>query len=279
MQHLNQPTTAYAIGDLQGCHLPFRRLLATLEAQQKQSALILAGDLINRGPQSLQTLRTVMAMGGRARAVLGNHDLHLLAVSQGIRPLHKDDTLHEILDAPDREELIDWLRRRPLAIREGNHLVVHAGVLPQWDPEQALALAGEVEAMLQSDGWVDFLTHMYGNQPARWSDELSGHDRLRCIINAFTRIRYCSADGTMDFATKDGAKEPPPGLMPWFDVPGRRTGDVTMVFGHWSTLGLVLRPDLIALDTGCVWGGKLSAVRLEDRALFQVDCPQAQKPG
>lgn len=270
---------AWVIGDVQGCGRQMEQLLAGLDAAATRCDLIFAGDLINRGPRSLQTLRAVMAMGERARAVLGNHDLHLLAVSQGIRPMHKDDTLHEILDAPDRDELIDWLRRRPLAIREGDHLIVHAGVLPQWDAEQALALAGEVETMLRSDGWVDFLTHMYGNQPARWSDELRGHERLRCIINAFTRIRYCSADGTMDFATKDGAKEPPPGLMPWFDVPGRRTREVTMVFGHWSTLGLVLRPDLISLDTGCVWGGKLTAVRLGDRALFQVDCPQAKKPG
>lgn len=268
----------YVIGDLQGCASQFEELQHLLAADAF-ARLILAGDLINRGPQSLQTLRTVMAMGERARSVLGNHDLHLLAVACGIRPLHKDDTLHDILDAPDRDELVDWLRRRPLAIYEQGHLIVHAGMLPQWDLEQALALAGEVEAMLRGDGWIDFLTHMYGNQPARWSDELRGYDRLRCIINAFTRVRYCQADGTMDFATKDGAKAPPPGLMPWFDVPGRRTAETPVVFGHWSTLGLVMRPDLIALDTGCVWGGKLTAVRLEDRALFQVACPQAKQPG
>lgn len=266
------------VGDLQGCKDQLFQLLAlTPDAHSHQ--WIFAGDLINRGPQSLQTLRAVRAMGHRARAVLGNHDLHLLAVSQGIRPLHKDDTLHEILDAPDREELIDWLRHLPLAIHEQAHLIVHAGVLPQWDLQQALALAGEVETMLRSDRWIDFLTHMYGNQPARWSDDLTGDDRLRCIINAFTRVRFCHADGTMDFSVKEGAGAAPPGLMPWFDVPGRKTEDVTVVFGHWSTLGLVMRPNLIALDTGCVWGGKLTAVRLADRALFQVDCPQAQKPG
>ncbi|MBO9536945.1 symmetrical bis(5'-nucleosyl)-tetraphosphatase [Herbaspirillum sp.] len=268
----------YVIGDLQGCGQQLQHLLDNISPPDDKH-FIFAGDLINRGPQSLQTLRTVMSMGDRARAVLGNHDLHLLAVSQGIRPLHKDDTLHDILDAPDRDELIDWLRRRPLAIHEQGHLIVHAGVLPQWDLPQALALAGEVGAMLQSDRWVDFLTHMYGNQPARWSDDLAGYDRLRCIINAFTRVRFCQADGTMDFSMKEGASSAPEGLMPWFEVPGRRTEDVTVVFGHWSTLGLVMRPNLIALDTGCVWGGKLTAVRLSDRALFQVQCPQAQIPG
>ncbi|UWE17058.1 symmetrical bis(5'-nucleosyl)-tetraphosphatase [Herbaspirillum huttiense] len=268
----------YIIGDLQGCGASLQDLLAVLPPFASDR-LIFAGDLINRGPQSLHTLRTVMQMGERAQSVLGNHDLHLLAVACGIRPAHRDDTLDDILNAPDRDELIDWLRHRPLAIHEQGHLIVHAGVLPQWDLQQALALASEVETMLRSDHWIDFLRHMYGNQPDRWSDDLTGHERLRCIINAFTRLRFCQADGTMDFAVKEGAAAAPEGLMPWFEVPGRRTEDVTVVFGHWSTLGLVLRPNLIALDTGCVWGGKLSAVRLEDRALFQVQCPQARRPG
>ncbi|WP_413458811.1 symmetrical bis(5'-nucleosyl)-tetraphosphatase [Herbaspirillum huttiense] len=269
----------FVVGDLQGCAEPYNRLERMLESADSSAQIIFAGDLINRGPQSLQTLRTVMQMGERAQSVLGNHDLHLLAVACGIRPAHRDDTLDEILNAPDREELIDWLRHRPLAIHEQGHLIVHAGVLPQWDLQQALALASEVETMLRSDQWMDFLRHMYGNQPDRWSDDLAGHERLRCIINAFTRLRFCQADGTMDFAVKEGAAAAPEGLMPWFEVPGRRTEDVTVVFGHWSTLGLVMRPNLIALDTGCVWGGKLSAVRLEDRALFQVQCPQARRPG
>lgn len=269
----------FVIGDLQGCAEPSVRLLSIVKTADSAAQFIFAGDLINRGPQSLQTLRNVMQMGNRARAVLGNHDLHLLAVACGIRPAHRDDTLDDILAAPDREELIDWLRHRPLAIHEQGHLIVHAGVLPQWDLKQALSLAAEVEAMLQSAQWIDFLGHMYGNQPARWSDDLTGYDRLRCVINAFTRLRFCQADGTMDFAVKEGAAAAPEGLMPWFEVPGRRTEEVTVVFGHWSTLGLVMRPNLIALDTGCVWGGKLSAVRLEDRALFQVQCPQARQPG
>ena len=268
----------YVIGDLQGCDSPLQRLRQSLPAGDDH-ALIFAGDLINRGPQSLQTLRSVMALGGQARAVLGNHDLHLLAVACGIRPAHRDDTLDDILNAPDREELIHWLRHRPLAIHEQGHLVVHAGVLPQWDLQQALALAAEVESMLQSDRWIDFLHHMYGNQPARWRNDLEGYDRLRCVINAFTRLRFCQADGTMDFSVKEGADAAPEGLIPWFEVPGRRSADVTVVFGHWSTLGLMMRENLIALDTGCVWGGKLSAVRLSDRALFQVQCPQARRPG
>ncbi|WP_034351785.1 symmetrical bis(5'-nucleosyl)-tetraphosphatase [Herbaspirillum sp. GW103] len=276
--HARSDSRVYVIGDLQGCNTPLQRLLANIP-EENQQQLIFAGDLINRGPQSLQTLRTVMQMGERARAVLGNHDLHLLAVACGIRPAHRDDTLDDILNAPDRQELIDWLRHRPLAIHQQGHLIVHAGVLPQWDLHQALALANEVETMLRSDQWMVFLRHMYGNQPERWSDELVGHDRLRCIINAFTRLRFCQADGTMDFSVKEGAAAAPDGLMPWFEVPGRRTEDVTVVFGHWSTLGLLMRPNLIALDTGCVWGGQLSAVRLEDRALFQVPCPQARRPG
>ncbi|MFL9924605.1 symmetrical bis(5'-nucleosyl)-tetraphosphatase [Herbaspirillum lusitanum] len=271
--------TFFALGDLQGCNCQLKQLLKRLPSPPHDHLLLFAGDLINRGPQSLETLRTVRDMGERANSVLGNHDLHLLAVANGIRPAHASDTLDDILNAPDREELIDWLRHRPLAIHEQGHLLVHAGVLPQWSLDQALALAHEVETMLRSDDWVNFLRHMYGNQPARWSDDLQGYERLRCIINAFTRLRFCQGDGTMDFSVKESAGAAPPGLMPWFEVPGRKTEDVTVVFGHWSTLGLMLRPNLIALDTGCVWGGKLTAVRLEDRALFQVDCPQAQKPG
>jgi bis(5'-nucleosyl)-tetraphosphatase (symmetrical) len=239
--------------------------------------------LINRGPDSLSTLRHVrklaMASGGLIDSVLGNHDLHFLAVAYGIRPEHKSDTLAEILHAPDRDELIDWVRRRPLAIRSGDHVLVHAGLLPQWTAAQAMALAGEVQQMLRGDGIEEFLAEMYGNEPAQWSDDLQGADRLRCIINAMTRLRFCSADGVMDFKMKEsGTADPSTGLMPWFEVPGRRSARETVVFGHWSALGLKLEPKLIGLDSGCVWGGQLSAVCLEDRSLLQEQCPQFKEP-
>ncbi len=268
----------YAIGDLQGCYQQLENLLDLIDDQSPDSRIIFVGDLVNRGPQSLATLRRIRALGTRAEAVLGNHDLHLLAVAQGIRSPNASDTLSEILCAPDREELLDWLRHRPMALFEQNHLLFHAGVLPQWDAEQTISLAHEAETALRSDDWLDFLRHVYGNTPAQWNDSLQGYERLRCILNALTRIRFCSADGTMTFEFKESVAAAPPGYMPWFDVPERRTTNVTAVFGHWSTLGLTLRENLIGLDTGCVWGGKLTAIRLEDRQLFQVNCPQAQRP-
>jgi bis(5'-nucleosyl)-tetraphosphatase (symmetrical) len=269
----------YAIGDIQGCHSQLSSLLKFVSASSSAIRFIFVGDLVNRGTQSLNTLRHIRSLGKRAEAVLGNHDLHLLAVSQGIRPLHATDTLHDILIAPDRDELLDWVRHRPLALFENGHLLFHAGVLPEWDADKVMSLAHEVETMLRGPDWVDFLRQMYGNEPAVWSDDLQGHDRLRCIINTLTRIRFCRPDGGIDFTIKEGAGAAPEGYLPWFDMPGRKTADVTCVFGHWSALGLTLRPNLIGLDTGCVWGGKLTAVRLEDRALFQVDCPQTLKPG
>jgi len=271
--------STYTIGDIQGCDGQLNALLERINASTPDADLRFVGDLVNRGPQSLATLRHIRSLGSRAQAVLGNHDLHLLAVSQGIRPLHATDTLQDILIAPDRDELIGWLRHRPLALFEQGHLLFHAGVLPEWDAEKVMALAHEVEAMLRGPDWVDFLHHMYGNEPAIWSDNLEGYDRLRCIINTLTRIRFCRPDGGIDFKIKEGAGAAPDGYVPWFDMPGRKTADVTCVFGHWSALGLTLRPNLIGLDTGCVWGGKLTAVRLEDRALFQVECPQAQPIG
>lgn len=240
--------------------------------------LIFLGDLVNRGPHSLGTLRRIRAMGSAARVVLGNHDLHLLAVAQGIRKPHRSDTLDDILSAPDRDELLDWLRRQPLACFENGHLFVHAGVLPQWTAQQTITLSQEVEAVLRGPDWVDFLKQMYGNTPAKWDDALEGTDRLRCIVNALTRIRFCTADGTMELASK-GTESEMPGYMRWFDVPDRKTQDVSVVFGHWSTLGLIVRPDLVSLDTGCLWGGKLSAICVEDREVIQVDCPQYQRPG
>ncbi len=280
----------YVIGDLQGCHDQTLALLDKIAlACPGPRTLLFAGDLINRGPRSLATLRHVRALAQRGSdggdgvavdAVLGNHDLHLLAVACGIRPLHDADTLSEILQAPDRDELIDWLRRRPLALLRQGHLLVHAGVLPQWSARQAVALAGEVEAALRGPDWVDFLRGMYGNAPAAWDDALRGADRLRCIVNALTRLRFCTAAGEMDFKMKEsGSAAPETGLLPWFEVPGRRSAGDTVVFGHWSALGLLLRPRLIGLDSGCVWGGQLTAVCLEDRTLLQVDCPAYRQPG
>ncbi len=269
----------FAIGDLQGCAAQLERLLERIDATSPGAQLVFVGDLVNRGPASLRTLRLLAGMGERVRTVLGNHDLHLLAASHGVRAPSRSDTIADILAAPDCDALLDWLRRQPLALMADDHLVVHAGVLPQWTAAQVLALSAEVEAQLQGDNWPDFLRTMYGNEPARWDASLAGADRLRCIVNALTRLRFCSADGTMEFATKEGPGLPPPGFMPWFDVPGRRTAGVPVVFGHWSTLGLVQRADLIGLDSGCVWGGKLSAMRLRDRHLVQVDCPQHQAPG
>ena len=243
------------------------------------TGLLFAGDLVNRGPASLEALRQVKSLGDRAVSVLGNHDLHLLAVACGIRPMKAGDSIQPILDAPDRDALIDWVRHRPMAhaIDEGM-LMVHAGVLPQWDMEKTLSLAHEVEMVLRGPDWKDFLAEMYGNTPDQWDDALTGSARLRCIVNGLTRLRFCTADGRMEFASKMGTETAPQGYMPWFDVPDRKTRQVTVVFGHWSTLGLLLRDNLVALDTGCVWGGKLTAVRLDDRALFQVDCPGFLEP-
>jgi bis(5'-nucleosyl)-tetraphosphatase (symmetrical) len=267
-----------AIGDLQGCNAPLAELLAACDPDGA-SPLWFAGDLVNRGPDSLAALRRVRALGERATTVLGNHDLHLLAVVACARPAHRSDTLGPLLAAEDRDALVDWLRTRPLAHLACGHLLVHAGVFPAWTPEQAVALGAEVGAVLRGPHWGDFLRTMYGNWPDRWDDALTGDDRLRAIVNALTRIRFVDATGRMDFSVKEGAGAAPPGLVPWFDAPGRRSAGAPVVFGHWSTLGLVLRPDLVALDTGCVWGGALSAVRLADRRVFQVRCPQARAPG
>jgi bis(5'-nucleosyl)-tetraphosphatase (symmetrical) len=271
--------STYAIGDIQGCQARANDLIDKIRSRTSQARLLFAGDAVNRGPESLAMLRQIRALGDSAEMVLGNHDLHLLAVSIGIRKPGRSDTISEILAAPDCDELLDWLRHRPLALMEQGYLLVHAGVLPQWTAQQALELAHEVETVLRGPNWGDFLRSMYGNEPARWDDKLTGMDRLRCIVNAMTRLRFCSADGTMDFHAKEGLEDAPPGFMPWFDVPERRSANTTIVCGHWSTLGLVLRPDLIALDTGCVWGGKLTAVCLEDRTVLQVDCPQYLQPG
>jgi bis(5'-nucleosyl)-tetraphosphatase (symmetrical) len=273
----------YCIGDVQGCDDALARLLDAIDFSPSRDTLYLLGDLVNRGPDSAGVLRRLMRLGDSARCLLGNHDLHLLAVAHGIRSPHRGDTLDGVLDAPDCAGLLDWLRRQRLAILEHGHLMVHAGVLPQWTAAQTLALAEEVHAVLRGPDLGAFLARMYGNEPAAWRDDLVGADRLRVIVNALTRLRFCTPAGAMEFTVKEAAAEAPAGHLAWYDVPGRRTQDVTVAFGHWSTLGLVTRPHLLSLDTGCVWGGCLSAARLGatplEREIIDVRCEQAQVPG
>jgi len=264
---------------VQGCCSPLDRLLSHPDlVGDPKSRFWFAGDLVNRGPQSLETLRRIIDLGDRATVVLGNHDLHLLAAAAGVRKPSKSDTLESILRAPDATDLLNWLRFRPLAHFEQNHLLVHAGTLAKWDVAKTLALAGEVQDALRGPNWQKALQKMYGNEPATWKEDHKGGKRMRVIINALTRIRLCTPNGHMEFATKVTPGAWPPGLVPWFDVPNRATRNVTTVFGHWSTLGLLQRPDVICLDTGCVWGGSLTALRLQDRKLVQVKCSQFQDP-
>lgn len=273
-------SSIWMIGDVQGCCNSLDELLRQPEiAQDEQARFWFAGDLVNRGPQSLTTLRTIRALENRSVAILGNHDLHLLAVAAGVRRPGKNDTLHEIIEAPDAPELIDWLRRRPMAHFEAGHLMVHAGVLAKWDVNKTLSLAKEVETILRGKNWQKLLQKMYGDQPAHWNEDHTGGKRIRVIVNALTRMRMCSNKGRMMLSIKSGPQHPSNvNLVPWFDVPNRVTRDVTVVFGHWSTLGLLLRSDAICLDTGCVWGGKLTALRLQDRKLVQVDCVDGLEP-
>jgi bis(5'-nucleosyl)-tetraphosphatase (symmetrical) len=284
----------YLIGDIQGCDGALGRLLDTLAFSPSRDTLYVLGDLVNRGPDSAAVLRRLMAYGSAARCLLGNHDLHLLAVAHGARKAGRRDTLDDILAAPDRTTLLHWLQQQPLALRahvgRTNLLMVHAGVLPSWTAAQTLVLANEVHTVLRTDAAPAFFQSMYGNAPAAWNDELDGIERLRVIVNALTRLRFCTPGGEMEFAHSGGPGEAPTGYLPWFEVPERRTADCTVAFGHWSTLGpkgLGARRDVLALDTGCVWGGCLSALRVApgsdaqplDTELVQVHCPQAQPPG
>ena len=277
----------YCIGDIQGCDSALGRLLDLIGFSASRDTVYLLGDLVNRGPDSAAVLRRCMAHGDALRPLLGNHDLHLLAAAHGARKPSRRDTLASILEAPDRDALLQWLRLQPLArqhIYGGTPLLmVHAGVLPAWTAAETLDLADEVHRVLQSADLPAFLRQMYGNTPDHWNASLTGPDRLRVIVNALTRLRFCSAQGVMDFDSTESASAAPPGLMPWFDVPGRSTADTLIAFGHWSTLGWLNRPHCLGLDTGCVWGGCLSAVRfgssLDERELLQVRCEQAQAPG
>lgn len=272
----------YLIGDVQGCDTALGRLLDRIAFSPSRDTLYLLGDLVNRGPESAAVLRRVMAHGSATQCLLGNHDLSLLALAHGHRAAHRNDTLDEVLGAPDRDALLDWLRHRPMAIDTQGLLLVHGGVLPQWDRAQVLALATEVEAALRGPDLDGFLSRMYGNEPAQWSDALTGAARLRVVVNALTRLRFCTPEGVMDLKASGRPDQAPPGHLPWFDVPGRRTAGDCIAFGHWSTLGYLRRPDVISLDTGCVWGGCLSALRLHAQGaheLIQVKCEQAQAPG
>ncbi len=264
--------STYAIGDVQGCYEALRRLLDAVRFDPLADRLWFVGDLVNRGPDSAATLRFVKSMGDDATVVLGNHDLHLLVVASGVRKRHKEDTFDDILHAPDRDELLAWLRRQRLMHAAGGYALVHAGLLPQWSIDKALSLAHEVEHALRGEQYGELVLHMYGNRPAAWRDDLAGIDRLRVIINAMTRIRVCTAEGAMEFSHKTGLAHVPPGYMPWYDVPDRASRSTTIVCGHWAALGLLVRDDVVALDTGCVWGRELSAMRLEDRKIFRCDC-------
>lgn len=275
--------TTFAIGDVQGCHESLRRLLEQLRFDPVRDRLIFVGDLVNRGPQSAEVLRYVRSLGDRATSVLGNHDLHLLAVARRQEAVDAKDTFQDVLSAPDRRELLDWLSHRPLAYEEPETgtLVVHAGIAPQWSRKKLLALAREAEAVIAGADADGFYAHMYGNEPDRWQDKLQGWDRIRFIVNCLTRMRYCTPRGRIDTRSKgmpgsQGAK-----LLPWFEIEGRKTADETIVFGHWSTLGRVSWNGgrILGLDTGCVWGGSLTALNLQSGELVSTGCAQFRRPG
>ncbi len=253
----------YAVGDIQGCAPSLKALIKKLPVQSK---IIFLGDLVNRGPDSLGTLRYLKKLQEEKRieCILGNHDLHLLAVDSGIRKTKGLDTVQPILDAPDRADLMNWLRHRPMALSNGKVLTVHAGVLPQWDLQQTIECAQEVEKALRKKSYKDFLANMYGNTPNKWSNSLKGYERLRVITNALTRVRFCTPAGMMEFESKEGFEDGPKGYSPWFKTPKRKTQDALIYFGHWSTLGLLQHGNVIGLDTGCVWGGKLTAMEIPE---------------
>ncbi|MBW7862172.1 MAG: symmetrical bis(5'-nucleosyl)-tetraphosphatase [Rhodocyclaceae bacterium] len=261
----------YAVGDVQGCHDELRSLLDLCKFDPAVDRLWLVGDLVNRGPDSAGVLRFVRSLGAAAVVVLGNHDLYLVKVASSPAVSRKrHDTLQDVLDAPDRDELIDWLRTQPLMHVDGSFALVHAGLLPCWSIERAASLAREVEAVLAGPDWRDFMQHLWGNRPAVWHDALIGYERYRVVVNAMTRMRFCSLSGSIEFDAKGPPESAPPGHLPWFEHPDRASRDATVVFGHWSALGFRRGPDYLALDSGCVWGGTMTAVRLEDRMAFQV---------
>ncbi|MFA7438258.1 symmetrical bis(5'-nucleosyl)-tetraphosphatase [Castellaniella sp.] len=266
----------WVIGDVQGCRRALQQLLQHPELAAPDTHIWFAGDLVNRGPDSLGALKCIRGLGSRARAILGNHDLHLLAVAAGVRKISRSDTFQDVLQAPDAPEWIDWLRRQPLLIRGHGHVMVHAGILPAWTLEQAARLAREIETALRGPAWREAMDDLYGERPLLWDDALQGPARMRVIVNALTRMRVCHrSDGRMNFDHKAGPGTDPD-LCPWFELPGRRDPAIPVVFGHWSALGLHIRPDAICLDSGCVWGRSLTAMRLRDHRIIQQDCAQCR---
>ena len=269
--------STYAIGDIQGCYSELQNLLNEINFDERKDELWFTGDLVNKGPKSLQTLRFIKALGVNAKITLGNHDLHLLAVAKNIRPLLKKDTIQEILAADDVEELIDWLKSRPLLITDDNlnFTMVHAGLPPQWSLENAKEFAKECELILQSEKINKLLAEMYGDTPNIWSDSLQDYAKQRFIINCFTRIRFCNSDGMLDFDTKVAPGKQNTSLIPWYSLPNRKTKDNKIIFGHWSTVHIgneknFKQYNVYPIDTGCLWGGRLTAMRLEDEKIFSV---------
>lgn len=252
----------YCIGDIQGCAAALEDLLQALDFSPSRDTLYVLGDLVNRGPDSVSVLHRMMQLEGSAHCLLGNHDIHALAVSLGLRRMGRRDTLSELLHAPDAPAMLDWLRRQPLALHANQCLMVHAGVQPQWDVAATLECAAEVSEQLSGRDWHRFLAEVFGNEPTQWRADLQGMERWRAIVNTLTRLRFLHADGNMDFVYNRGIDEAPDTLLPWFEFPQRRTADNLVAFGHWSALGLMVRPNLLALDTGCVWGEKLTAAEL-----------------
>lgn len=275
----------YAIGDVQGCHDQLNQLLQKIDFREDRDRLWFTGDLVNRGPRSLQTLRMIRSMDANVTVVLGNHDLHLLATAYDHQKPGKKDTLDAILAAPDREDLLTWLRYRPLihVDKDLGLSMVHAGLHPQWSLDQAQSLAREVESVLRSDRHITFYQHMYGDKPRKWSDDLNGWPRLRFITNTLTRLRYCDETGKIQLNAKGAPGTQPEGLRPWFEIQSRRSKKDQIIFGHWSTLALLKDyrfKNVFPLDTGCLWGGRLTALRIDQEpfSYTSVDCPQSQKP-
>ena len=269
----------YAIGDIQGCYNELRRLLDVIKFDPAQDQLWLTGDLVNRGPHSLETLRFIRGLGESAISVLGNHDLHLIATVVTLGKAGKKDTLGPILRASDCDELVDWLRRQRLFYHNEQYCMLHAGLPPQWDFAETHAMAGAVEQAIQGDDYQHFFRSMYGNKPNVWQDDLPKTEKLRFAVNCFTRLRYCSLDGEMDFHHKGPPGTQPPHLMPWFSVPGRKSRDMRIIFGHWSTLGFYVDHNVYSIDTGCLWGGQLTALKLaESPERISIDCQCIQQP-